>query len=383
MAKSTVTAATAATKAILWPLYSHCNTIEQPLGYHLYWRNVTPRLLERVRPWLQARACTRSVSGGESCLLLEAPLLAELIRDLELNGWPELAADMHNQEAALRAGCRRLLQLGQREQLLADTSLLGIINMTPDSFSDGGSYHDVEEAVDKALKLVDDGALMIDVGGLSTRPGASEIPPEEETARVVPFIKAFRRQCTATISVDTYRASVAAQALEAGADIINDISALELDPTMTGLLQKNPRAGVMLMHMQGTPRTMQHNPVYNDVVWDVYDYLAARVEHCRQNGIGPERIILDPGIGFGKTPEQNLRLIAHMHLLHSLGCPLLLGASRKSFINHLCPAPPTERLEGTLAAAVWAKNQRVHLLRVHDVLAHKRFLTVLDALDNQ
>jgi dihydropteroate synthase len=255
---------------------------------------------------------------------------------------------------------------GRRFLLGPRTWFMGVLNVTPDSFSDGGLYFDAGRAVDRGLELAAEGADILDVGGESTRPGSRPTPEAEEIRRVVPIVSALRKRTGALISVDTAKASVAAAALDAGADIINDISAFRFDPAMAGLAARSG-AGVVLMHMQGTPLTMQESPRYGDLIGEIGAFLAERIRVAVAAGVRAERIIVDPGIGFGKTFEDNLELLRRQEAFHSLGRPLLLGFSRKAFLGRILDRPPAERLEGTIAAAVLAVERGAHILRVHDV----------------
>jgi dihydropteroate synthase len=243
---------------------------------------------------------------------------------------------------------------------------MGIINVTPDSFSDGGQYFDTERAVARGLELAADGADILDVGGESTRPGSLPVPEAEELRRVVPVIGALRKRTTCLLSVDTTKAAVAHAALDAGADIVNDTSAFRFDPAMPGEVARSG-AGVILMHMQGTPLTMQQSPRYGDLLDEIRAFLGERIRVAEAAAIPRERIIVDPGIGFGKTFEDNLVLLRRQEAFHELGRPLLLGFSRKAFLGRLLGLPPEERLEGTIAAAVLSVERGVHILRVHDV----------------
>ncbi len=262
--------------------------------------------------------------------------------------------------------CReRSLTLGARPLVM------GILNVTPDSFSDGGRYTDVETAVRHGLGLAAAGADIIDVGGESTRPGASEVSAADEEARVIPVLRALARAFAAKaesplLSVDTRKAEVARQALAVGADIINDVSALEGDPAMSGVARESG-AGVILMHMRGAPATMQQDPQYGDVVGEVAAYLAGRVVALKAAGLKAETLALDPGIGFGKTVEHNVRLIAGLRTLVALGQPVVLGLSRKSFISRITGCDVANRLVGSLTGAVWGAGQGAHIWRVHDV----------------
>ena len=255
---------------------------------------------------------------------------------------------------------------GRRFFLGPRTWIMGIINVTPDSFSDGGRYFDTERAVARGLELAADGADILDVGGESTRPGSLPVPEAEELRRVVPVVEALRKRTTCLLSVDTTKAAVARAALDAGADIVNDTSAFRFDPAMPGEVARSG-AGVILMHMQGTPLTMQRSPRYGDLLDEVRTFLGERIRVAEAAAIPRERIIVDPGIGFGKTFEDNLTLLRRQEVFHDLGRPLLLGFSRKAFLGRLLVLPPEERLEGTIAAAVLSVERGAHILRVHDV----------------
>jgi len=242
--------------------------------------------------------------------------------------------------------------------------LMGVVNVTPDSFSDGGLFLDADAAVGHGVELVGDGADLLDVGGESTRPGAEEVGVEEELARVEPVVAGLAG--TATVSVDTSKAEVARAALDAGASIVNDVTALRRDPEI-GAVCAEAGAGLVLMHMQGEPRTMQADPTYGDVVEDVKAFLAERMEVAVGAGVAEERIWLDPGIGFGKTLEHNLELLRRLGELRGLGRPLVVGTSRKSFIGKVDGSAVDERLGGTIASSVLAAAEGADVLRVHDV----------------
>ena len=255
--------------------------------------------------------------------------------------------------------------------------LMAILNATPDSFSDGGA-HDGAEA-DRARALIAAGADILDIGGESTRPGATEVPEGEETARVVPVIRAARTAWDGPISIDTRKAAVARAAIDAGADVINDVSAMTYDPLMPDAVAGSGLP-VCLMHAQGDPATMQDEPRYADVLLDVYDHLAARIDVAEANGIPRARIIVDPGIGFGKTIAHNLALLARLSLFHALGCPILLGVSRKGFIGTLGQAKaPTDRMPGSVAVALAGVAQGAQILRVHDLAETRQALTLWQA----
>jgi dihydropteroate synthase len=256
---------------------------------------------------------------------------------------------------------------------------MGIINVTPDSFSDGGQFLDLAAAVAQARRLVDEGADIIDFGGESTRPGAAPVPADEQIRRIVPVITATRAFWAGPISIDTTRAGVAAAAFAAGANWINDISALRDDPEMLPFVAQADCV-LILMHMQGTPRSMQINPAYGDVVAEVAGFLTARAQVAEAGGVARERIIVDPGIGFGKTFEHNLELLCGLTRIVTLGYPVLVGASRKSFIGRITGAPPEDRLAGSLVAAVRVVEAGVKIVRVHDVAPTRRALAVAAAL---
>lgn len=244
--------------------------------------------------------------------------------------------------------------------------LMGIVNVTPDSFSDGGQYVEVGAAVDHALRLVDDGAAILDIGGESTRPYAEPVDAEEELRRVLPVIERLAAQTTTPISIDTSKASVARAALDAGAQIINDVTGLEGDPLMLGLAV-SAGAGVCAMHMRGTPQTMQDQPEYEDVVAEILAYLRQRRDRLREAGVDPARICLDPGIGFGKTHEHNLELMRGAERYHELGCPLLVGHSRKGFLGKLLGDKQADRTAASVGAALALAQRGVQVIRVHDV----------------
>lgn len=274
-----------------------------------------------------------------------------------------------------------LFTLGKRTyDLAARTHIMGILNVTPDSFSDGGRYLESSEAIERGLQMIEEGADFIDIGGESTRPGSEPISPEEELQRVLPVIEALASKNTAPISVDTYKAKVAAEALDAGAFIVNDITAFTFDHAMQHEVARRGGTAV-LMHMKGTPKTMQENPQYADVVSEVSDFLEAQALKARSAGI--RQVIVDPGIGFGKTFEHNLRLIRNLRSLAELGFPLLIGPSRKSFLGAILGLPVSERLEGTAAAVAISVLNGANIVRVHDVKQMRRVALVADALKHQ
>jgi dihydropteroate synthase len=257
--------------------------------------------------------------------------------------------------------------------------LVGILNVTPDSFSDGGAHLDPAAAVERARRMVGEGAGMIDVGGESTRPGAETVSASEEAARVIPVIRRLKSELAVPVSVDTRKAEVARRALEAGADVVNDVSALR-DPDMATQVA-GAGAGLVLMHMRGTPATMQQAPAYDDVAAEVRDELAAALEVAVAGGVRRERVVLDPGIGFAKNQDHNLDMLAHLEVLHALGRPVMLGVSRKAFIGALLGGvPPVDRAVGTAAACVAGLLAGVRIFRVHDVGVVREALVVAEAI---
>ena len=260
------------------------------------------------------------------------------------------------------------------------TYVMGILNITPDSFSDGGRFLNHSEALDHAKQMVDEGADIIDVGGESTRPGAQPASLEEEYGRVIPFVEKLASQVEVPISIDTTKAEVAKDALEAGAAIINDISALRFDPQMASLASEQG-VPVVLMHMRGTSETMQHNLVYDSLISEIHYFLKERIEYAESVGIDPQKIIIDPGIGFGKSvPDGNLSIIKNLSSFKDLGKPILVGTSRKAFIGSVLNLEVEEREEGTAAAISLAINNGAHIVRVHDVGKMKRVVKMVDAV---
>ena len=261
-----------------------------------------------------------------------------------------------------------------------DPVLMGVLNVTPDSFSDGGEFFGVEPGVAQAGKMFDEGAQVIDVGGESTRPGSDPVSPEEELSRVLPVMQGMlSARPDSIVSIDTYRSSVAEAALDAGARAVNDVTALG-DPRMAGLMAERG-CPIILMHMLGEPKSMQQHPRYEDVVREVRDFLAERAQQAIRAGVELENIILDPGIGFGKTPEHNLKLLKRLDSLVELGFPVLVGVSRKSFLGKITGSEdPKSRLFGTVAANVLAYERGASLFRVHDVRANKEALAVAAAI---
>ena len=282
--------------------------------------------------------------------------------------------------APLAAGESRLLRTRHGDlDFTRRTLIMGMLNVTPDSFYEGSRRLAPTQAIAAGAAMAENGADIIDVGGESSRPGAQAVPEDEELARVLPVIQGLRRAIAVPISIDTYKANTARAALDAGADVVNDISALRFDARMISMVAAE-KVPVVLMHMQGTPRTMQREPQYQDVTREVRDFLAAQLYEAMDGGIPPENIVLDPGIGFGKTIEHNLQLLRGLPALGALGHPLLVGVSRKAFIGKILSLESADRLEGSLAAAVAAALAGANIVRVHDVAETARAVRVADAI---
>ncbi|MGE5611366.1 MAG: dihydropteroate synthase [Bacillota bacterium] len=257
---------------------------------------------------------------------------------------------------------------------------MGILNVTPNSFSDGGKYQSVDAAVAHAYELCDAGAEILDIGGESTRPGSERIDAAEQLRRILPVLRAIEKQIPAVISVDTTRAAVAEAAIDAGATIINDISAGNDDPAILDLAAKR-RVPIILMHMKGEPATMQANPAYQNVVQEVKDFLQERIEAAQQVGVPREKILLDPGIGFGKGLEHNLELLRELRQFGQLGRPLVMGVSRKAFIGRITgEAEPAQRVMGTAAAVAWSVANGAAMVRVHDVKPMVQVVRIIRAI---
>jgi len=335
-------------------------------------------------------AVARGVVNGKheiSDLILLGNLdkLKKLVKKLNYQtifGLPEIKQDIIKFIAQLENPQTKVLNCNGSNLELNETRIMGILNITPDSFSDGNQYFDTELAVKKALKMIGDGADIIDIGGESTRPGAAKVDAKNELERVIPVIEEIRKHSDIPLSIDTTKAEVAEKALGAGASILNDISALRFDADMIKVLSKFPKVSIILMHMQGTPETMQINPLYEDVIEEILAFFEERLKFCEENGISRERIIIDPGIGFGKRQEDNLIILKKIAEFKCLGLPVLLGASRKSFLGNIYTSSASIRLTGSLAASTCAFQNDIDLIRVHDVLEHKNFQKVITEIRN-
>jgi dihydropteroate synthase len=256
---------------------------------------------------------------------------------------------------------------------------MGVLNVTPDSFSDGGKFLDVEDAVRCGIKMAEEGADIIDVGGESTRPGSDPATIEEELSRVIPVIEALAKEIDIPISIDTYKSQVAKKALGAGAEMINDISALRFDPKMKEVASEY-QVPIVLMHIKGTPKNMQENPYYEDVIEEIIKYLKESIQLAKDGGVQEENIIIDPGIGFGKRLEDNLNILKNLKKFSILNHPILVGPSRKSFIGKVLNLQVAERLEGSLAALAVGIMNGANIIRVHDVKESKKVAGLMDAI---
>lgn len=276
---------------------------------------------------------------------------------------------------------RRLALPNNRHLEFERPLVMGVINATPDSFSDGGQFLDTDKALEQARKMIDDGADMIDIGGESSRPGSEPVSADAEIARVIPVIERLRQLSGIPISIDTSKAAVAEKAISVGVDIINDISALRNDPDMVEVVAEN-KVPVVLMHMLGEPKTMQVNPNYSNCINEIKQFFSERIHYCHNYGIDRSQIILDPGIGFGKRLEDNMTIFKNLDEFASFDCPVMVGASRKSFIQMITHKQdkPTNRIGGSLSTVLWAVEKNVNIVRIHDVAETVEAIAVMQAI---
>ena len=335
-------------------------------------------------------AVARGVVNGKheiSDLILLGNLdkLKKLVKKLSYQtifGLPEIKQDLIDFIKQIENPLTKVLNCNGKKLKLNETRIMGILNVTPDSFSNGNRYFNVDLAVKHALKMKSKGADIIDIGGESTRPGAVKVDSKTELERIIPVIEKIRKQSDIPISIDTTKAEVAEKALQAGASILNDISAMQFDADMIKVLSKYPNVPIILMHMQGTPGTMQESPHYEDVIEEILTFFDERIKFCEDSGVSRERIIVDPGIGFGKRLEDNLIILKKIAELKCLGLSILLGASRKSFLGNIYDSSASDRLTGSLAAAAYAFQNEIELIRVHNVLEHRNFQKVMNEIRN-
>ncbi len=324
---------------------------------------------------------THAVDSTDVLIIGTSRQMRDLTRKLSWQpfGLPELGERIGELLDALDGPGTSVLRAGPYTLDLSErVHFMGILNVTPDSFSDGGDYLRPTAAAERALAMIEEGADIIDIGGQSSRPGSEPVTEEEELKRVVPVIERLREEWDGPLSIDTYRARVAEEALLAGASIVNDITAFTAEPRI-GRVTADAGAAAVLMHMQGAPATMQKSPSYEDLMGEVAFFLKAAVERAASAGLGDDQIAVDPGIGFGKTTQHNLAILRRLPELAVLGKPILVGPSRKSFIGNVLDLPVGERLEGTLATAAYAVAQGAKILRVHDVRPTVRAVRMVEA----
>lgn len=340
-----------------------------------------------IASFSRRRIACRLASASTAYLFSEIDRLEEFARSSHMAGNEEgafaeelrLFLDRQRRDRFLVRGPRGDLELGGR------TLVIGILNCTPDSFSDGGRYYEKDAAIAHGLRLVEEGADIIDVGGESTRPagtygpGAQPVTEAEEMRRVIPVIEALAKSVAVVISIDTYKSSVAEAAIQAGASMVNDISGFQFDPRLPEVVA-DYRVPAVVMHIKGTPRDMQLNPVYENLMDELYQYFEERLEALRRAGIAQERIIIDPGLGFGKRLHDNYTILQRLAEFCGLGCPILVGPSRKSFIGKVLGLPVDARLEGTAAAVALACANGAHIVRVHDVREMRRVVQIADLI---
>ena len=321
----------------------------------------------------------RSSGPGPRFLVSDDETLKRLAAGLEAGVLRSMGGAIRQTMAAYeRSAFAIAFADGARMDLAAETRVMGILNVTPDSFSDGGALPTPEAAVEAAARMADEGADLVDVGGESTRPGAAPVSEDEEVRRVVPAVQAIKRDLPIRVSVDTSKAKVARLAIEAGADLVNDVSAFT-DPGMLAALRSS-RTPVLIMHRRGTAQTMQRDTAYVDLLSSIVGFLRKRIAAASAAGISDDKILVDPGLGFGKSASGNLQVLRELATLRSVGRPIVVGASRKSFIGTALDLPVDERLEGGLAVAAWAAWQGAHVIRTHDVAETKRTTRMIDAI---
>jgi dihydropteroate synthase len=359
------------------------------LHFNLKVEGVTPRTANLLKQEmltlggdaaLDERGLDCSAKETDAILMATQKQFERLL--LKLDQYPDLQALGQSLRETLKNVSKAYYSIRCRKKIFTlgkRTFLMGVLNVTPDSFSDGGLYFDREKAIAHGLKMAEEGADFLDIGGESTRPGSKPIELEEELRRVIPVIKSLAKEVDVPISIDTYKSTVARRAVEAGAEMINDISGLNLDQDLAHVAAKED-VPLILMHTRGTPETMQKDVHYDSLFSEILQYLKDSIKKAESAGVNPQQIIIDPGIGFGKTLEDNLLIIKNLSEFRILGKPILLGTSRKSFIGRILNAEVNERLEGTLSSIAIGVLNGAHIIRCHDVLQAKKAIAVADAI---
>jgi len=360
------------------------------LHFNLKLERIPPRLSNLLKQEMLALGGDAAVDGrGFDCSAESTgAILMGTLKQFErltskLEQYPAFQTLGGTLQATLKNLSKTHFTLRMRKGLLSlgkKTLLMGVLNVTPDSFSDGGLFFDKEKALARGMEMVEEGADLIDVGGESTRPGTKPLGQDEELRRILPVIQALIPRIDVPISIDTYKSGVAREAIEAGAEMINDISGLRFDPVLAEVAARH-KVPLVLMHMRGTPETMQTDLRYDSLFSEILLSLKASIEKAEAAGVDPDQIVIDPGIGFGKSPDQNLLILKHLSEFRILGRSILLGTSRKSFIGKILDAPDcSERLEGTLASIAIGVLNGAHIIRCHDVLQAKKAIAVADAI---
>ncbi len=359
------------------------------LHFNLKMENIEPRTANVLKQEMLSlggdvavdrRGLDCSIKQTDALLMGTQKHFEKLI--LKLEQYPDLGALRQSIKDAIKNISRTHYAIRCRKQKLIlgkRTLLMGVLNVTPDSFSDGGVFFDQEKAISRGLGMVEEGVDIIDIGGESTRPGSKPVELEEELRRVIPVIESLQKEVDVPISIDTYKSGVAQRAIEAGAQIINDISGLHFDPKLAQVAAREDTP-LVLMHIRGTPETMQKDVRYSSLFAEIIRYLKDSIHVAESAGLDPGQIIIDPGIGFGKTVEDNLLILKHLYEFRVLGKPILLGTSRKSFIGKILNTETENRLEGTLSSIAIGVLNGAHIIRTHDVLEAKKAIAVADAV---
>jgi dihydropteroate synthase len=328
-------------------------------------------------------AITAGVEKTDVVLLGTVSVYEDFIRKARAQGYPTLSALADEVESIIVRGTKEIGIMKFRGKTLTmdKPRIMGIVNITPDSFYDGGRYNGTDEALTRCREIIEQGADIVDIGGESTRPGAEPVSLERELERVIPVIEKAAKEFDTIVSVDTYKAAVAEEALRAGAHIVNDISGLGYDPEMPDTIARY-QSGAVIMHIKGTPKDMQKDPVYEDIIGEMNEYFTERVALAKKHGIPESGLMIDPGIGFGKKLEHNIAILANLESFKIHGLPIAVGASRKSMVGMLIDREPELRLWGTMGVHVFAYYNGVNIIRVHDVKEHYDMLSIIDKMKN-